>query len=43
MIAAKLLDKSVVLRELMPQDLKIEVDRLVHAVTVVATKLPTNF
>jgi uncharacterized protein (DUF2252 family) len=28
MIAARLLDKGVVLRELMPQDLKLEVDRL---------------
>jgi uncharacterized protein (DUF2252 family) len=28
MIAARLLDKPVVIRELMPQDLKIEVDRL---------------
>ena len=28
MIAARLLDKSVVLRELMPQDLKIEIDRM---------------
>lgn len=28
MIAARLLDKSVVVRELMPQDLKIEIDRL---------------
>jgi uncharacterized protein (DUF2252 family) len=28
MMAAKLLDKSVVIRELMPQDLKIEIDRL---------------
>jgi len=28
MIAARLLDRGVVLRELMPQDLKIEVDRL---------------
>jgi len=28
MIAARLLDKGVVIRELMPQDLKIEVDRL---------------
>jgi uncharacterized protein (DUF2252 family) len=28
MTAAKLLDKSVVIRELMPQDLKIEIDRL---------------
>jgi len=30
MIAARLLDKAVVLRELMPQDLKIEVERLTH-------------
>jgi uncharacterized protein (DUF2252 family) len=38
MIATKLLDTSVVLRELMPQDLKIEVDRLSHdeAVTLAA-------
>jgi uncharacterized protein (DUF2252 family) len=28
MIAAKLLDKPVVIRELMPQDLKLEIDRL---------------
>jgi uncharacterized protein (DUF2252 family) len=28
MLAAKLLDKAVIIRELMPQDLKIEVDRL---------------
>jgi uncharacterized protein (DUF2252 family) len=28
MMAARLLDKAVVVRELMPQDLKIEVDRL---------------
>jgi uncharacterized protein (DUF2252 family) len=28
MLAARLLDKAVVIRELMPQDLKIEVDRL---------------
>jgi uncharacterized protein (DUF2252 family) len=28
MMAAKLLDKAVVVRELMPQDLKIEIDRL---------------
>jgi uncharacterized protein (DUF2252 family) len=28
MIAARLMEKGVVLRELMPQDLKIEVDRL---------------
>jgi uncharacterized protein (DUF2252 family) len=28
MVAAKLLDKSVVVRELMPQDLKLEIDRL---------------
>jgi uncharacterized protein (DUF2252 family) len=28
MMAARLLDKSVVIRELMPQDLKIEIDRL---------------
>ncbi len=28
MIAARLLDKAVVVRELMPQDLKIEIDRL---------------
>jgi uncharacterized protein (DUF2252 family) len=28
MMAAKLLDRSVVLRELMPQDLKLEIDRL---------------
>jgi uncharacterized protein (DUF2252 family) len=28
MVATKLLDRSVVLRELMPQDLKIEIDRL---------------
>jgi uncharacterized protein (DUF2252 family) len=28
MMAARLLDKSVVVRELMPQDLKIEIDRL---------------
>ena len=28
MLAARLLDKAVVVRELMPQDLKIEVDRL---------------
>jgi uncharacterized protein (DUF2252 family) len=28
MIAARLLDKAVVIRELMPQDLKLEVDRL---------------
>ena len=31
MIAARLLDRGVVLRELMPQDLKIEVDRLGQA------------
>jgi uncharacterized protein (DUF2252 family) len=38
MIAARLLDKGVVLRELMPQDLKIEVDRLTReeAVTLAA-------
>jgi uncharacterized protein (DUF2252 family) len=30
MIAARLLDKAVVLRELMPQDLKIEVEHLTH-------------
>ncbi len=30
MIAARLLEKGVVLRELMPQDLKIDVDRLTH-------------
>ena len=30
MVAAKLGGKSVVLRELMPQDLKLEVDRLTH-------------
>jgi uncharacterized protein (DUF2252 family) len=30
MIAARLMDKAVVLRELMPQDLKIEVERLSH-------------
>jgi len=28
MLSARLLDKAVVLRELMPQDLKIEIDRL---------------
>ena len=28
MMAARLLDKAVVVRELMPQDLKIEIDRL---------------
>jgi uncharacterized protein (DUF2252 family) len=28
MMAAKLLDRSVVVRELMPQDLKLEIDRL---------------
>jgi uncharacterized protein (DUF2252 family) len=28
MLAARLLDKAVIIRELMPQDLKIEVDRL---------------
>ena len=28
MMAAKLLEKAVVVRELMPQDLKIEIDRL---------------
>jgi hypothetical protein len=28
MMAAKLLDRSVVIRELMPQDLKIEIERL---------------
>jgi uncharacterized protein (DUF2252 family) len=28
MMAAKLLDRSVVIRELMPQDLKIEISRL---------------
>jgi uncharacterized protein (DUF2252 family) len=31
MVAARLLGKAVVLRELMPQDLKIEVDRLTQA------------
>lgn len=31
MIADRLLDKAVVLRELMPQDLKLEVDRLTQA------------
>jgi uncharacterized protein (DUF2252 family) len=31
MLAARLLDKSVVVRELAPQDLKIEVDRLTRA------------
>ena len=38
MIAGRLLDKSVVLRELMPQDLKLEVDRLTRdeAVTLAA-------
>ena len=30
MIATRFLDTGVVLRELMPQDLKIEVDRLAH-------------
>jgi cytochrome c len=28
MMAARLLDKAVVIRELMPQDLKIEINRL---------------
>jgi uncharacterized protein (DUF2252 family) len=28
MLAARLLDKAVIIRELMPQDLKIEIDRL---------------
>jgi len=28
MMAAKLLERSVVIRELMPQDLKLEIDRL---------------
>ena len=31
MLAARLLDRPVVLRELMPQDLKLEVDRLSRA------------
>ena len=31
MMASRLFDKSVVLRELMPQDLKIEIDRLSRA------------
>jgi uncharacterized protein (DUF2252 family) len=30
MMAAKILDRSVVLRELLPQDLKLEIDRLTH-------------
>jgi uncharacterized protein (DUF2252 family) len=30
MMAAKMLTRSVVLRELMPQDLKLEIDRLTH-------------
>src|SRR5277367_3923145 len=30
MMAGKLLGRSVVLRELMPQDLKLEIDRLTH-------------
>jgi uncharacterized protein (DUF2252 family) len=34
MIATRLLDKSIVLRELMPQDLKLEVGRLTHAKAV---------
>jgi uncharacterized protein (DUF2252 family) len=38
MIAARFLDRSVVLRELLPQDLKLEVERLSHdeAVTLAA-------
>jgi uncharacterized protein (DUF2252 family) len=34
MVAAKLLGRSVVLRELMPQDLKLEIDQLTHAEAV---------
>ena len=38
MMAAKLLDRSVFLRELMPQDLKLEIDQLTHEEAVGAAR-----
>jgi uncharacterized protein (DUF2252 family) len=38
MIAARLLDRSVFLRELMPQDLKLEIDQLTRAEAVSAAR-----
>jgi uncharacterized protein (DUF2252 family) len=38
MMAAKLLDKSVVLRELLPQDLKLEIDQLSHDEAVASAR-----
>jgi uncharacterized protein (DUF2252 family) len=38
MLAARLLDKAVVLRELMPQDLKIEIDRLTRSEAMEAAR-----
>jgi uncharacterized protein (DUF2252 family) len=38
MLSARLLDKAVVLRELMPQDLKIEIDRLTRSEAMEAAR-----
>jgi uncharacterized protein (DUF2252 family) len=38
MLSARLLDKAVVLRELMPQDLKIEIDRLTRTEAMEAAR-----
>jgi uncharacterized protein (DUF2252 family) len=38
MVAARMLDRSVFVRELMPQDLKVEVDRITHDEAVTAAR-----